>query len=909
MLSPLLLSLMLCTSMGVLGVMSSRPHRPRSSPGTTLTETHDLGGSEWTAESRQGRVSVRATVPGCVHQDLMAAGIIQDPYYRFNDDVYRWVSRQDWTYQRNFTVPIPLQNRQKAVLVFEGVDTVATVSLNGVVLGRTDNMFISYEFVVSGLLKDGEGATNLLTVAFESAPRYASGRAHEHPAWPVPPACPPPEQHGECHVNYIRKEQCSFGWDWGPAFATQGIWRSVRLEAYDLARLLDLAVIPSPLDGPWGRWSLELEAHVDLLGNQKVEAAISVSVLELKTSFSYNVSLSPGTSPVHVSFPLAQNGTNLKMWWPRGDGNQSGYHTTAQILLDGGVILAADTMVYFRTVELVQEPVADSPGLSFYFRINGRPVFLKGSNWIPADSFHTRVTPGRLRNLLQSAADANMNALRVWGGGVYETDAFYETCDELGIMVWQDFMFACALYPTDADFLSSVNTEVLQQTRRLKRFPSVVVWSANNENEAALATNWFHIPAADYARFHKEYVQLYVGTVRAAVMQEDATRPFLASSPTNGAESESEGWVARDPYDAHYGDTHYYEYGADCWDWSRYPRARFASEYGFQSWPSFSTLAQVSEKSDWSFNSSFMQHRQHHGQGNEQILQQIARHFPLPATGDPLRAFQLTLYLSQVMQAQCVKSETEFYRRSRSEVISGEGHTMGALYWQLNDIWQGASWSSLEYGGKWKMLHHFARDFFSPVLPIGFLDGGELVIYAVNDQLFGLHLAVRVEAYAWSSLRPVCSLVGASSWVAAGSAVKKHHEPIKMLLARCTGCTRQRCVVTFQLQAENGTQVGPRNHVFLASPKDAQGLHARPVKVAGVSGVPGAPVVVVTLEAVAVAPFVWLDVGAIAGRFSDNGLLLTEGRRNITFYPWQGTTARHVQEALTVTSLADVLQT
>ncbi|XP_061699522.1 beta-mannosidase isoform X3 [Syngnathoides biaculeatus] len=693
---------------------------------------------EWNLWNANKSLSLPARVPGCVHTALEERGVIQDPYFRFNDLLYEWISLDNWTYATTFAVSKELRSKRAVLLVLDGVDTVASVWLNGALLGRTDNMFHRYVFPVRQLLKAED---NALTVRFVSAVAYAAQRRNAHAAYPVPPECPPDVQNGQCHVNFIRKAQSSFSWDWGPSFPGAGLWKGVRLEAFDLLRLVQFAALPR-YDAGGSSWSLQADALVDALCPASTQTTLDVPELLSRATFPTN--FLQGTAK--YTFALNINASsNVKLWWPNGLGGQTSYRLLVTVRSqDGDALLRLESKVYFRSVELVQEPVGGSPGLSFYFRINGKPVFLKGSNWIPAHSFQDRVTPRVLRDLLQSAADANMNVLRVWGGGVYERDAFYDTCDEMGLMVWQDFMFACATYPTEDDFVRTVREEVLQQVWRLKSHPSIIVWSANNENEAALAADWFRIPAWRRPVYLKDYVSLYVDNVMALVKQEDPSRPFLVSSPTNGAESEREGYVAADPYDPRFGDTHFYSYVHDCWDWRAFPRARFASEYGFQSWPSLSTLRPVSVPADWNLSSRFASHRQHHPHGNWQMLQQAAVHFRLPAAAAD---FAGTVYLTQVMQAQCVKAQTEFYRRSRSELVGGLGNTMGALYWQLNDIWQAPSWSSLEFGGKWKMLHYLAADFFADVLPVAFEDDDDdaLFIYAVSDLSQDLKLRVVVK--------------------------------------------------------------------------------------------------------------------------------------------------------------------
>uniref|UniRef100_A0A674CTV9 Beta-mannosidase n=1 Tax=Salmo trutta TaxID=8032 RepID=A0A674CTV9_SALTR len=783
---------------------------------------------------------------------------LSDLYFRFNDVAYRWIALDNWTYTTTFSASTELRYFQ---LVFEGVDTVASISLNGVVVGKTDNMFRRYDFSVGQLLREGQ---NVVKVSLLSPVVYASERSRDHSSYRVPPDCPPPVQKGECHVNFIRKVSRFNSWELTSSF--------------QLIVFIPCSSSSCLPDSSLSQWVVKVEVLVDAVEETKVE--FNLSLMELSTEQSFT-----------VLFPSGQSKNTFSL-----------HVNTVSIHPIPFIPLCINPKVYFRTVELVQEPIAGSPGLSFYFRVNKKPIFLKGSNWIPAHALQDLVSPAE--NLLQSSVDANMNALRVWGGGVYEQDLFYSLCDEMGIMIWQDFMFACAMYPTDPDFIETVREEVGQQVRRLKSHPSVIVWSGNNENEAALATDWFGIPVAQQPRYHRDYVTLYVDNIRAVVQKEDGSRPFLVSSPTNGAESQQEGWVAHDPYDVHYGDTHYYSYSHACWDWTALPRTRFASEYGFQSWPSFSTLQKVSVSEDWSYGSNFSSHRQHHQTGNQQMLQQAGLHYRLPDSADPLKRYKDTLYITQVMQAQCVKVQTEFYRRSQSEVIEGKGHTMGALYWQLNDIWQGPSWSSIEFGGKWKMLHYFAKDFFSPVLPVGFEDQGSLVVYAVSDLSHDLHLRT-VVLYEWSSLDPVCTVASGLVLVEGGSAEVIHKQPITALLAGCGGgsCTRLTCLLTFHLEDVNSQQ-GPINHLFLGSPKNAQRM-LRPNITAEVQQDETGRYTV-ALKSSAVAAFVWLDVGDVPGRFSTNGFLMTTRNRTVTFNPWGPTSTQQLTRALTVTSLRDV---
>ncbi|XP_048365176.1 beta-mannosidase isoform X2 [Sphaerodactylus townsendi] len=813
----------------------------------------------WRLSNGNGSLVLPGEVPGCAHTALLRQGLIQDPYYRFNDLAYRWISLDNWTYSREFQTPFDVSTWQKVSLIFEGVDTVAEIVVNNLTVGRTNNMFNRYSFDITDVIRE----VNAIQVQFLSAVWYAAEQSKNHHAYRVPPECPPPVQKGQCHVNFIRKEQCSFSWDWGPSFPTQGIWKDVRIEAYNLCQLIYFSAI-SRYEHNTQQWSLEIQSDFDLASSKPVDGLMTVSIPELQTLQAQTIQLCPGESSIALLINISK--------------------------------------VYFRTVELVEDPIPGSPGLSFYFRINGFPIFMKGSNWIPADSFQDRVTSKMLKLLLWSAGDANMNMLRVWGGGVYEPDEFYDICDELGIMIWQDFMFACALYPTDQSYLDSVRAEITHQVKRLRSHPSIILWSGNNENEAAIASNWFSIPQAKMSIYSKDYVTLYIKNIREVVLSEDKSRPYIPSSPTNGWKTVEEGWLSQNPYDTHYGDTHYYNYLSDCWNWTTFPRTRFASEYGFQSWPSFSTLAKVSSEEDWSYTSNFSLHRQHHAKGNEEMLQQARLHFKLPRGTHLHDNFRHTIYLTQVMQAQCIKVQTEFYRRSQSEIINGEGRTMGALYWQLNDIWQGPSWASLEYGGKWKMLHYFARRFFSPVLPVAHEDEDVFYIYGVSDLHSDTELTLKISLFPWNSMEPACTMAKEGVTIKAGSAVAIYKEPIGELLKRCGNCTRQSCVVTFYLTG-GGELSSPSNYYFLSSLKDAEGLQ-KPHLAVSVSQAQDHFRLI--LETTAVAPFVWLDAGDIPGTFSDNGFLLAEKKMTVLFHPWEGTSVAELNKSLSLTSLTDI---
>ncbi|XP_056422462.1 beta-mannosidase isoform X3 [Hyla sarda] len=792
---------------------------------------------------------------------------------------------------------IPGWHWQKVNLVCEGIDTISTIVLNNVSIAKTQNMFSRYTVDISKVVKE----KNYIEIKIESAVDWAKEKSTQH-AYPIPPDCPPKVQNGECHVNFIRKAQCSFSWDWGPSFPTQGIWKDIRIEAYNLVHLKYISYT-SVFDKTTSQWSVVVEPVFDSVSMNVLPAHVVIRIPEIQVDQSHDLSIIPGQQAYEIIIKIYKN-TSIDLWWPNGYGFQTHYNMSVTFHFEGEYIIEKNTKIYFRTVELIEEPIDGSPGLSFYMKINGVPIFLKGSNWIPADSFQDRVNSDKLHNLLQSAVDANMNTLRVWGGGIYESDEFYNICDDLGIMVWQDFMFACSLYPTDDWFLDTVREEVIHQIRRLKSHPCIIVWSGNNENEAAIASDWFSIPSYMKEIYVKDYLTLYIKTIRELVLAMDMTRPFIASSPTNGKETEEEEWLSRNPYDNHYGDVHYYNYMTDCWNWTSYPKPRLASEYGFQSWPSFSTIHKVSSPEDWSYSSNFSTHRQHHDSGNEQMIFQAGLHYKMPKNIDPMKQFHDTLYLTQVMQAQCVKLQTEFYRRSQSEIVNGQGFTMGALYWQLNDIWQAPSWSSIEYNGKWKMLHYYAKDFFAPVAASAFEYQDTLNVYGVSDLLKNLSFKLVITVYKWDSLVPVCERVTDEFILKSRTSKLIYKESIPELLSRCGNTTRQQSVVVFYL-LHNENISGSKNWHFLSSLKEAQGLLKSNITVS-ISIEEAA--FVFTLISSSPSAFVWLDVWDISGRFSDNGFLLIAEKTVVYFYAWEPTTIDDLKKSLHISTIQDIYQ-
>ena len=629
----------------------------------------------------------------------------------------------------------------------------------------------------------------------------------------------------------------------------------------------------------------------------------------------------------------------------------------------GRKIQSGSTRFGFRTVELIQQPILASEGLSFYFRINDVDVFLKGSNWIPPDALRDRVTNATIDLYLQSAIDANINVLRVWGGGGFESDYFYETCDRLGLLIWQDFMFACAMYPTNPEFLELVGNETVYQLKRLYNHPSIIIWSANNENEIALRDNWYGTQN-DFVRYKMDYVTLYVKYIREIVKTIDKTRPFIVSSPSNGAESRQEGWVAKDPGSSLYGDVHHYNYTANCWNAEVFPKPRFASEYGYQSYPSLESLKKVSLLTDLKWNSSLMYYRQHHQDGNKQIEELIKQNFKLPTSSNESIYFEHMVYMSQIMQSVCVAFETEHYRRLRGRLVkekqdvSGSrntvtdnfdqrfggnsiafeqdshrmgavkrkqdelkrfeekvndsftrekeltnemlfGHTMGAMYWQLNDIWQAPSWASIEYGGKWKMLHYYAKSFFRDVA-LSYESRGDMMdVFIVSDLLTKVYGSLTISAFKWSSLTPIKK---ESYQIMIPSQMATLVKTLTVL-DWCQQPTQ--CFLVLSINVNKMPEYSYTRPMFLAPFSAVDSLKDPKVNMTNFIQV-SSKVVRFTVVVQNPAAFLWLDT-SIPGHFSDNGFVQFETSKTLFFYARDDVTIYDITQSLRQLSLYNTI--
>jgi beta-mannosidase len=644
-----------------------------------------------------------ATVPGCVHTDLLANGKIGDPFYGQNEKDQQWIDRYGWEYRTSFVADDDLLSRGRLDLVWKGLDTYAQVLLNGAAILSANNMFREWRVDAKPFVRRGE---NTLVVRFRSPIDEVKG-AYDRLGYVLPASN---DQANPMVSMYTRKAPYHYGWDWGPRLVTSGIWRPAFLESWDDARIDDVQVQQTALTDERANLTVRTTVVAERAGRGRVTLTLAGG----RSLGEAEVTLAPGTNLVeaHVTIDRPER------WWPNGLGTPHLYTIEAALSVNGSARDTRALRVGLRTVEVVHQ--SDKDGKSFTLRVNGAPVFMKGANYIPSDSFPSRVTAERYRWLLQSAADANMNMLRVWGGGIYEDDRFYELCDELGILVWQDFMFACSMYPGDDEFVENVRQEAIQNVHRLRNHPSLALWAGNNEIEAAWKRwGWqlkFQLSEAAQDKIWNGYKRLFHELLPKIVEEHDPGRFYTRSSP-----SANDDQIAPDTLG--FGDMHYWGVWHSELPYTKYAEnvSRFMSEYGFQSFPELSTVSRYAPPADFRIDSPVMLAHQRHPRGNQLIGAYMERDFRSP------KDFASFLYVSQVLQATVIEYAASAHRRRWP-------YNAGSLYWQLDDCWPVASWSGIDYFGRWKALHYFARRFFAPVSASTVDEGGSVSTYVVSDR-------------------------------------------------------------------------------------------------------------------------------------------------------------------------------
>ena len=655
-----------------------------------------------------------ATVPGDVHLDLLANKVIPDPFFRDNEAKLQWIENASWEYRTNFDVAPAQLGCANIDLVFDGLDAAAQVYVNGEKVLDADNMFRIWRVPVKGRLHSG---ANQLRVVFPSPIAAAQAVAANDPWQP---------KTGTEAKTYVRKAAYEYGWDWGPRFVTSGIWRSVRLEAWDKARIADFTIRQRDVTNEVAHLDAEVEIEAAKPGTIVVDVDYLEHGLPLhgKAPFvARTVNVHTGKNVIDLPVEIRQP----KLWWPAGYGDQSRYDFTAHVSTASPSSNLDNRAVTTGLRTIVLDRHQDKWGRSFQFIVNGIPVFAKGADVIPFDSFPNRVTTPDYRRILESARDANMNMIRHWGGGYYESEEFYEICDELGIMVWQDMMFGNDWQPGTYAFKQNIEAEAEDQVRRLRNHPSIALWCGNNETEVAL--NWGRrgsLPAEVKFQMWQDYLTEFSGILNRVVARLDAETPYWPSSPSADYEQTGDKFESGDTHDwsVWHGRVPFTDYEKHHW--------RFVSEYGFQSFPETRTVESFTIPEDRAniFTPVMLAH-QKNNEGNSIIHDYMLRDYSEP------KDFASFLYASQVLQAEGIKIGAEHFRRSRPE-------TMGSIFWQLNDCWPVASWSSIDYYGRWKALQYYARRFYAPVLVSPHVEDGVVKVFIVSDRTAAQDAELRV---------------------------------------------------------------------------------------------------------------------------------------------------------------------
>jgi beta-mannosidase len=800
-----------------------------------------------------------AAVPGCVHLDLLKNKLIEDPFYRDNETKLQWIGKQDWEYQTTLNIAEDVLKHEQLELVFEGLDTYATVFLNDTQLLSADNMFRTWRVDCKGALKPG---SNVLRVVFRSPineilPVMAK-RSYQLPS---------PNDQGEKTAPFTRKAPYQFGWDWGPRFVTSGIWKPAYIEAWDDARLSDLHISQQYVDEAQANLTAEIEA-------MSVDASEATLVVDDTANGAImaqkQVSLTPGVNTIKLGFTVRRPA----LWWPNGLGAHPLYRFRARLLRSNRVTDEKSVRVGLRSLELRQQP--DQWGRSFEFLINHVPVFAKGGNWIPADSFPTRVTKEKYRQLLGSVRDSNMNMLRVWGGGIYENDMFYELCDQMGIMVWQDFMFAGSMYPANPEFLENVRHEAIDNVKRLRNHPSLVIWAGNNEIDAGWH-NWGwkqSLPASLW----DDYTKIFAGVLQEVCAALDPKTPYWPSSPMSG--------MPDDPGSTRSGDMHFWQVWHASEPFSSYEGQlpRFLSEYGFQSFPQLETVAAYTLPSDRDIQSPVMLAHQRHPRGNQLIREYMLRDYREP------KDFESFLYLSQVLQAEGIKLGAEHFRRIRPR-------NMGSLYWQIDDCWPVASWSSIDYFGRWKALQYYSRRFYNDLLISPHAEGDNLHFYVVSDRLTAVPAQVHVTLMNFEGEKLFSE--GRNITIKPNNSSSYLDVPLSSLLK---GRDTTNLMVHCELVA--GGQVVSRNEYFFSPPKKL--ALPRPSINVDVLKVRGG--YKITLASDKFARAVYLSLDKQAGFFADNYFDLLPGEKfELIFHTRKSLPVEAFKKLLSVRTMVDAL--
>jgi beta-mannosidase len=665
---------------------------------------------DWNLKEKNGDIKSVVDVPGSVFEALIINKLIDDPFYGNNEQVAKEIYDYDWVFERKFDLDDNLITYKNLVLKFKGIDTFAEVLLNGTLLGTTDNMFRMYKFDIRSVVRKKD---NILKVIIKSPVQKTKDFVDEY-------GVKLKTTHGMAGVPYIRKAQYSFGWDWGPVLPDIGIWKDVIIEAFDDLKIdsyyidMDFSYNKdqkTPSD-PQEYHGLNIDRVALTISTQLSEKIESDDAYEfmLKCSIKgpdeisqeqvHHLSESELKIPFSIEYPY--------LWWTHDLGKPNLYELDLSLYYKNAKVDFVQSKFGIREIKLVRNK--DKWGETFYFTLNGIPIFAKGANWVPIDSFIPRGKKrGQYIRNIQNCVAVGFNFIRVWGGGVYEDDLFYDLCDEQGILVWQDLPFACAIYPIHRKFIDNVIQELIENVIRLRNHPSLALWCGNNEIEQLWIWLLLYAELKD-SELRKEYengyLNLFKEIIPNLIRKYDPQRSYWPSSALDNYDRSKE--LSANPNNPESGDSHFWKvwHGGASFKSYRKFDSRFMSEFGFESFPSIKTIKDFCPDEELYLDSPIMENHQKNEGGNQKIMRYMRKRFNIP------KAFEKQIILSQITQAEAIQYGVEYWRQNRNDF-----HCMGSLYWQLNDCWPVASWSSFDYYGRWKALHYFARRFYAPLIP------------------------------------------------------------------------------------------------------------------------------------------------------------------------------------------------
>ncbi|MCB0534210.1 MAG: glycoside hydrolase family 2 protein [Lewinellaceae bacterium] len=817
---------------------------------TTQTPLRRTIRSAW--EFRQAHTDAwhPTAVPVSVHTALLQNKLIEDPFYGANEEALQWIEQEDWEFQCTFDVDSLTMQRKHIEMVFRGLDTYAHVYLNDSLILEADNMFRTWQTDVKKYLQP---TGNRLHIYFESPIKKVAAE-WESLGYELPGGM----------RTMTRKAQFHYGWDWGPRFVGCGILNMPELIAWDDFILENIFITTQRFKDD------EAVMVAYFRYRSEIEADVTIAFKESKSKSIEHRTIYPGEHEDSVTYSVR----DPQLWWCAGMGEPHLYDFTLDIKKDTRQLDKADVRAGIRTIELVTEP--DSAGESFYFKLNGKPVFTKGANYIPQDIFQDRVRPDQYKRLLDDAAAANMNMLRVWGGGIYEDDLFYQLCDARGILVWQDFMYACAMYPGNGKFVKNAAAEAVEQIERLRQHPCIALWCGNNENNEAWH-NWgwqMQFTEAQRDQIWRDYKNLFNEILPTYVANYGGGIPYWESSPRYGRAN---------PKSLTEGDSHYWGVWHDEEPFEMFNKKvpRYMSEFGFQAFPDWATIESFTQPGDRELDSKVMLTHQKHPRGNALIAEYLKRDYRQP------KKFEDFVYISQLLQAEGMRTGLEAHRRNKP-------YCMGTLYWQLNDVWPVASWSSIDYYGRWKALHYYVRDVFRPVVALPIVEDDILKIYASSDLPGDTTVTIQVRAL---------TLEGKTLSDVTKPDVVVHPDSSRMIWQGYLKTVLDKhkeedAVVDIVLRNPDG-QVLHQRRFYLVPPRKLTLPRTR-VNIQVTQVTAGYQL---TLESANLAKNVYLHAD-VPGRFSDNYFDLLPGERRTVLFktesildsPQEAFSAKHLQE-------------